>query len=232
MKRMLCVVLVLVWVLTACAAVPGAKAAVPVREEAPRRLDCGTPYTPPEPEVPEPEELVRVVEYIPNIAVELKYATADNFTGQVIYDFHEVWLRYGTVEKLALAQAKLNELGWGLLIWDGFRPVSAQWALWRVCPDPAYVSHPETGRRAHCRGNAVDVTLIDLESGQMLEMPTGFDCFTAQADRDYSDCTATAAENARLLEQVMESCGFTGYWSEWWHYTDSDDYPVETEFSP
>ena len=191
----------------------------------------GEPYTPPEPE-PEPEmaDLVVVTDFIPNLSVELKYATEDNFTHQVIYDFHTLYLRYGTVKKLAQAQRELNELGYGLLVWDGFRPVSAQWVLWQVCPDPAFVSHPERGRRAHCRGNAVDLTLIDLSTGQEVEMPTGFDSFTPRADRDYSDCTQASAEHALLLEEIMERCGFVGYSAEWWHFTDTDDYPVEESF--
>lgn len=74
----------------------------------------------------------------------------------------------------------------------------------------------------------MDITLVTL-TGEKLEMPTGFDDFTLLADRDYSDCTDTAAENARFLEQIMEKYGFSGYYGEWWHYADTDDYPVEYE---
>ena len=137
-----------------------------------------------------------------------------------------------TVKKLAAACAELEQQGLGILIWDGFRPVSAQAALWDICPDPKYVSHPVTGTRAHCRGNAVDLTLIDLETGEKLEMPTGFDDFSALADRNYGDCTDAAAENARLLECIMKKHGFKPYSAEWWHYTDTDSYPVAEDFEP
>lgn len=181
---------------------------------------------------PEDQELVLVADYIPGIAVELAYATENNFTGQPIYEFTEAYLRYGTVKKLKLAAEELAEQGLGILIWDGFRPVAAQQKLWDTCPDPAFVSNPVTGYRAHCRGNAVDLTLVDLETGAELEMPTGFDVFTALADRDYSDCTGEAAENARILETVMEKYGFTPYSAEWWHFTDTTDYPVDEDFNP
>lgn len=181
---------------------------------------------------PEDEDLVRIVEYLPSVREELAYASEENFTGQRIYDFYNAYLRYGTVKKLAAASAELEEMGLGLLVWDGFRPVSAQAALWDICPDARYVSHPVTGTRAHCRGNAVDLTLVDLETGEKLEMPTGFDDFSALADRNYSDCPETAAENARLLEIVMKKHGFKPYSAEWWHYTDTESYPVEENFEP
>lgn len=74
--------------------------------------------------------------------------------------------------------------------------------------------------------NTVDVTLVKL-NGEEVPMPSGFDSFTALADRDYSDCTDEAAANAKLLETIMEANGFQGYQKEWWHYTDTDSYPVE-----
>jgi len=176
-------------------------------------------------------DFVLVTDYIPDIAVELKYGTTDNFTGEVIYDFHDAYLRYGTVVKLMAVQEELREMGLSLKIWDGFRPVSAQWKLWQVYPDPNYVSHPKTGRRTHCRGNTVDVTLVDAE-GRELEMPTLFDDFSHQADRNYSDCTEEAAANAILLQEVMKKYGFSGIQSEWWHFADDTDYPVEEDFTP
>lgn len=180
---------------------------------------------------PEDEELVVVTDYIPDILVELKYATQENFTGKSIYEFSDVYLRYGTVKKLAAVQQTLREQGLGLKIWDGFRPVTAQYKLWEACPDPTYVADPEKGYSNHSRGNALDVTLVDRE-GKELEMPTGFDDFSDRADRDYADCTETAADNARLLQDSMEGQGFVGYFGEWWHFADEYKYPVEEVFEP
>lgn len=180
---------------------------------------------------PRDTDFVRVKDYIPEAVTDLKYATADNFTGQVIYEFEDVFLRYGTVMKLKAAAEELAKLGLGLKIWDGFRPVSAQFKLWEICPDDTYVANPNVGYSNHSRGFAVDLTLVDSQ-GREVEMPTGFDDFSAMADRDYSECSEAARENARLLESVMEKHGFQGYWGEWWHFNDATRYDVESCFDP
>ncbi len=183
------------------------------------------------PVIPSDDSLVRVQEYIPDILTDLKYASEDNFTGQRIYDFTEAYLRYGTIEKLKKAQEAVKEYGMLLKIWDAYRPVSAQFKLWDICPDPVYVANPNKGFSSHSRGNTVDITLV-REDGAEAEMPTGFDDFSLMADRDYSDCAAEAAENARLLERIMKECGFKPYSGEWWHFSDEDSYPVEEAFEP
>ncbi len=163
--------------------------------------------------------------------MELKYATADNFTGTVIYDFQDAYLRYGTVKKLMQVQSALKEQGLGLKIWDGFRPTWAQFRLWEICPDPDFVSDPNVGFSNHSRGNTVDVTLVDSQ-GREVTMPTGFDDFSDLADRDYSDCSEEARKNALVLEKLMLAFGLKGYQGEWWHFTDERSYKVETEFTP
>ena len=183
-------------------------------------------------QIPNDDDFVCVNLYAPEIKVSLSYATTDNFTGTVIYKFADAYLRYGTLTKLIKVNQALNEHGVALVIWDGFRPVSAQQKLWEVCPDPKYVSHPKTGNRNHCRGNTVDVTLCDLKTGELLDMPTAFDDFSKRADRNYSDCTNTQKKNALLLENTMKKYGFKPYSAEWWHYTDKNDYPVDENFDP
>ena len=182
---------------------------------------------------PEPADdtFVPVLDYIPDLVVDLRYASEDNFTGKQIYPFRDAYLRYGTVKRLLMAQEILVSQGLGLKLWDAFRPVSAQFALWETCPDPRYVADPRTGNSSHSRGNTVDITLVDA-SGRELTMPTSFDDFSALADRDYSDCTEEAAKNALLLQSVMEEAGFKGYSGEWWHFSDVDTYPVEEHFEP
>ena len=221
-------------VLPGCAQTPEPTATEPVTEPATEEITQPPTEIPTQmpTEPPEDEDLVRVADFIPSIQELLIYATEENFTEVQIYDFYNAYLRYGTVKKLAAVCDELETLGLGILIWDGFRPVSAQAALWEICPDPRYVSNPVTGTRAHCRGNAVDLTLIDLETGERCLMPTDFDVFSDLADRDYSDCDPEAAANARLLETIMEKHGFKPYRAEWWHFTDTDSYPVEEEFEP
>lgn len=180
---------------------------------------------------PEDDDLVRVIDYIPFVYQELAYATGNNFTKQQVYTFTDAYLRYGTVKKLLNAALQLAEQGLYIKMWDAFRPVSAQEKLWQICPDPTYVSHPVTGNRTHCRGSAVDITLVD-EDGKELEMPSGFDDFSPAADLDYSDVSEIAAVNAKLLQDTMEKYGFKGYSKEWWHFSDSVSYPVEESFEP
>lgn len=206
--------------------------AVPVTEAPtvpPTTLPETLPTLPPEPE--SDDVMVRVLDYIPTAVQELRYATEDNFTGQVIYPFEDAYLRYGTVRKLMLVSEDLAELGLYIKIWDGFRPVSAQFTLWKVCPDPTYVANPNNGYSSHSRGNTIDLTLVD-ENGVELEMPTGFDDFSPKADRNYHDVSETAANNSELLEILMEKHGFVGYAGEWWHYSDSTSYQVDHVFEP
>ena len=205
-------------------------AATPTPTVVPVMTPTPTPAIAPTPTpLPEPVDdatPVRVRDYIPNIAVDLRYATERNFTGQVIYDFTEPYLRWGTVKKLMAVQQDLNNMGYGLLIWDGYRPPAAQFKLWEIVPDANFVANPYNGYSSHSRGNTVDVTLVTL-SGDAVEMPSDFDEFAAIADRDYSDVSEAAAANARLLEMTMEAHGFTGYVNEWWHYSDTVRYEAE-----
>jgi len=176
-------------------------------------------------------QFVRVIDYIPSIYVDLKYSTTDNFTGSVIYEFTDAYLRYGTVKKLATIQDKLTEQGYSLKIWDAFRPVAAQFKLWQIYPDPVYVANPNTGYSSHSKGNTLDVTLVNLD-GTAVEMPSEFDEFSALADRDYSDVSIAAKTNASLLEGMMTNNGFNAYSGEWWHFSDTIAYPVEEDFVP
>jgi len=175
---------------------------------------------------PADDALVSITEYIPSLYVDLKYATEDNFTGKRIYDFTDPRLRYGTVKKLAAVQEELVSMGYSLIIWDAYRPLYAQQALWDTMPDANYVSNPETGYCSHSRGNTVDITLTVIANGEDVVMPTGFDDFSPLADRDYSDVSPEAAANAAMLENIMTAHGFTGYSGEWWHYSDTVEYPI------
>lgn len=180
---------------------------------------------------PAADEMMNVQDVITNIPVELKYAGEDNFLHTPVYDFKEAFLRYGTIEKLAQVQEDLWEQGYSLKIWDAFRPKGAQVRLWNAMPDSRYVSDPDNGTLPHCQGNTVDVTLVDRQGEEVL-MPSAFDTFTEEADRDYSDVPEEAAKNAQLLETVMVNNGFVPYDGEWWHFSDEDTYDVEETFTP
>ncbi len=217
-KCLLCAVCILLPLCFAagCAAFPKADdPPEPPQETVDTPAEPDIPVVPapePEPELePAEDALVDVCTYLPGVYADLRYATENNFTGQVIYDFTQPQLRYGTLKKLAQAQEMLAERDLALKIWDAYRPVSAQFRLWEVCPDPQYVADPTKGYSGHSRGNTVDVTLVSAD-GSPVPMPTDFDDFTAMADRDYSDVSDTAAyDNVRLLEDTMVSCGFRPY---------------------
>lgn len=133
----------------------------------------------------DPSALVPVADYAPSVYVDLKYAGTDNFMGQAVYDFHEPMLRRGTALRLARAQELLLAHGYSLKIWDAWRPLSAQFKMWQVCPDDDYVADPTHGGSSkHNRGSAVDVTLVTA-AGEDLPMPTAFDDFAANPNRDY-----------------------------------------------
>ena len=161
-------------------------------------------------------QLVDLSSIAPNILIDLRYATKDNFTGKVIYDFKRCFL----IEKAALAldqvQKELEPYGLGLKVWDGYRPIAAQWKLWEICPDERYVSDPKKGGR-HTRGTAVDLTLV-TKTGQELPMPTPFDDFSEKAHRDYPNASVEEIKNRDFLRKLMEKHGFASVSTEWWHF--------------
>jgi D-alanyl-D-alanine dipeptidase len=180
---------------------------------------------------PEDYEYVLVNKYIPDIYVELMYATDNNFTGVRIYDFTDAYLRYGTVKKLAQVQKELKQQGYSLKIWDAYRPFEAQQKLWEVYPDPNYVANPANGMKKHNLGGTVDITMVAAD-GTVISMPTEFDDFSLKADRDYSDIEdEEAVKNVMILQNAMENNGFTGYQGEWWDYSDTVEYEA-VDFEP
>ena len=175
------------------------------------------------------DELVEISSYIPNAIIDLKYATTDNFTGEQIYDSDmPAMLRFGTVKKLMKVQEELNTLGYTLVVWDAYRPTSAQFKLWEVCPNPTYVANPNGGGSSHSSGNTLDITIQTL-NGEYVEMPTGFDDFSKLADRNYGDVSEDAGNNATMLEELMEKYGFKPYSGEWWHFSDTTQYDIVQE---
>jgi beta-N-acetylhexosaminidase/D-alanyl-D-alanine dipeptidase len=187
-----------------------------------------------------PGDFVDVAEEVPSIKIELRYATTNNFTGKAIYTSKRCLLRRDVADRLESVQEELEELGLGLKIWDGYRPFSVQKRFWKIFPNDRYVAMPTEwyGRpldgSKHCRGAAVDVTLIDLKTGKELEMPTQFDDFSKRAHRNNKDCTPTARKNRELLEKMMVDEGFEPMPTEWWHFNvegwekyELSDAPVE-----
>ena len=175
------------------------------------------------------ERLVEVTpDNVPGVVLDLRYASTNNLTGKALYPEAKAYLRRETIRKLGQVADRLQEKGYRLVIWDAWRPASAQKALWAAKPDGRFLTPPSKISR-HNRGTSVDVTLAD-RSGKILEMPSDHDEFNAQADEDFSDVPKEAAKRARILRNIMFNAGFSGVPDEWWHYDLRDwrDYePIE-----
>lgn len=163
--------------------------------------------------------LVELTKLDPSIKLDIRYATKNNFVGKVIYDEARAFLQSPAADALVRIQRTLTKQGVGLVIFDGYRPLSATKIFWEVTPasKKKYVANPSKGSR-HNRGCAVDLGLFDLKSGENLEMPTDFDDFTERASIGYNGATKQQKRNREILRGAMESDGFKVYPAEWWHY--------------
>ncbi len=161
--------------------------------------------------------LVDLEEYIPGIVTDIRYATENNFTGQIIYTAPKAWFRKDAADSLLKIRNILKEEGIGIKVFDAYRPYAATLYFYEVYPDTMFVAAPWRGS-IHNRGGAVDLTLIDLSTGEELEMPTPFDEFSERASHYYSELSPEAIKNREKLLKVMTENGFTMYEHEWWHY--------------
>lgn len=176
--------------------------------------------------------LIDVEEVVPEIKVDLKYSTTDNFFGQDVYgDLTKAFLQPEVAERLKKAQEMLQSefSDYTLLIYDGVRPSSVQQILWDNLdkPDslkPLYVADPKKGS-LHNFGVAVDLTIFDTKVDSTLDMGTGYDYFGYAAYPDREDqmlaegkITKGQIANREILRKVMTANGFSGIGSEWWHF--------------
>lgn len=162
-------------------------------------------------------ELIDLAKLIPNIYLDIRYATTNNFAGKIIYTKPKAFARMQVANALKKVQDSLNKLGLGLKIYDAYRPYSATLKFFEVYPDTNFVANPQFGSR-HNRGCALDLTLIDLSTGKEIPMPTPFDDFTKKAHPDYPNFPEEVLKNRALLFAVLSHFGFTHYPTEWWHF--------------
>ncbi len=162
-------------------------------------------------------ELVNLEHFIPGIVLDIRYATTRNFTGQQIYNLPRAYARRPVAEALKRAQVEFAHHGLGIKIFDAYRPYRATVKFYKLYRDTTYVASPYKGSR-HNRGAAVDLTLINLATGQELKMPTAFDEFTRQAWPSAPVSNAEIKRNRDLLIAVMQKHGFKVNATEWWHF--------------
>jgi D-alanyl-D-alanine dipeptidase len=162
-------------------------------------------------------ELVNLAEFIPGLALDIRYATTNNFTGQKIYNLARAYARKPVAESLKKIQADLKAQGLALKIFDGYRPYSATVMFYETYHDTTYVASPYKGSR-HNRGCALDLTIIDLKTGKELPMPTEFDSFKKEAWPSTPVADPVIRKNRQTLIDAMEKHGFKVNASEWWHF--------------
>jgi D-alanyl-D-alanine dipeptidase len=151
-----------------------------------------------------------------SILLDIRYATPDNFVGQVMYGCPRCFLRPEAAQAVMAAHQELREEGLGLKMFDCYRPRDVQWKLWEIMPKPGFVADPRKGS-IHNRGGAVDLTIVD-SNGEELDMGTGFDFFGPEANHNYQDLPNEVLANRRKLKTLLQKHGFAAIRSEWWHY--------------
>jgi D-alanyl-D-alanine dipeptidase len=165
----------------------------------------------------EDKRLVDLERFVPGIAIDIRYATEDNFMKKRLYPVARAWLRRPAALALRDIQRELAADSLGLKVWDAYRPYRVTEEMWEPIRNPDYVADPAKGSR-HNRGAAVDLTFIDLRTGADLSMPTAYDDFTKHAAHDYSELSKDVLANRARLRDVMIRHGFEPLPSEWWHY--------------
>ena len=174
-------------------------------------------------------DLIELTELDKTIKLDVRYATAANFTGTAVYTEARAFMQKPAAEALIRVHRKLKKQNLGLVIFDGYRPWSVTKIFWDVTPEDKrkFVANPAKGSR-HNRGCAVDLSLFDLKTGKLLEMPSDFDDFTDKASPKYEGGTVEQIKNRDLLRAAMEAEGFTVNDNEWWHfdYKDWADYAI------
>lgn len=165
------------------------------------------------------QQMIELKTLSPNLRYELRYAGTNNFMHRKMYPENPVhtFLRAPAAKALAAIQAELNINGLGLKIFDAYRPYSVTVQFWELVKDERYVANPAKGS-GHNRGLATDLTIINLSTGQELDMGTGFDNFTDTAHHSFTGLPEKVLQNRVQLKNLMEKYGFRPLETEWWHY--------------
>lgn len=174
-------------------------------------------------------DLVELAKLDPAIHLDIRYATSNDFLGTPVYTQARAFLQRPAAEAMLRALRRLQTLGYGLLIHDGYRPWYVTKIFWDATPESGkiFVADPAQGSR-HNRGCAVDLTLYDLKTNEVVEMTSLYDEMSPRAFPDYPGGTSLQRWHRDLLRWAMEAEGFTVYESEWWHfdYKDWHEYAI------
>lgn len=175
-------------------------------------------------------DLVDLKGYVPNMRLDIRYATTNNFVGEQLYPCARAYLISDAAKALRKASLELESQGLGIQVWDAYRPLSITRLFWDRTPPHlrTFLGNPDKGGSPHNRGCAIDMTLYDLSSGDTLVMPSEFDEFTERAMMSYMPPSTEVLHNRTLLQKIMESYGFMVRPDEWWHFDwhEYNKYPV------
>ncbi len=174
-------------------------------------------------------DLVELIKLDSTIKLDIRYATANNFMKRRMYTEARAFLQRPAAEALVRAHARLKASGFGILVFDGYRPWSVTREFWDKTPRPKrkFVANPKKGSK-HNRGCAVDCSLYDVKTGREIDMPSPYDDFTNKAAANYAGGTEQQRTARQLLRATLEAEGFTVNPDEWWHfdYKDWKEYRV------
>jgi D-alanyl-D-alanine dipeptidase len=195
------------------------------------------------------DDFAFIDELVPGIRWDAKYATWDNFTGKPVdgYLVNRIVGTRALCAALERAQKKAESLGFALLLWDGYRPQRAvdcfmRWAQQpedgrtklRHYPDIDRAEMFEKGyvatKSGHSRGSTVDLTIYHLDTGELAAMGGDHDLMAPISHHGAEGITPAETSNREHLRLIMESCGFSAYALEWWHYTLKDEPYPDTYF--
>ena len=179
-----------------------------------------------------------VKEYIPNIIIDLKYASNDNFVGSIIngYESSKCLLTMDAIHSLITIQKIFNKLGYSLKIYDAYRPQRSvnHFLTWSTDTSDTINKHSYypnisksvlfkqgyiANKSSHSRGSTLDITLVNISSGKELDMGSSYDFFGLESSHGYENISINQKKNRKLLLDIMTKNGFSSYSKEWWHYT-------------
>jgi D-alanyl-D-alanine dipeptidase len=164
------------------------------------------------------DELVDLENKSTEFSYEIRYASTNNFIGEVLYDCPICLLRPEVATALLNANKYFCELGYRIKIYDCYRPLDVQKRMWEKVPRATYVANPYGKGSIHNKGAAVDITLETLE-GCYVEMGSDYDYFGRESHIDNLNFSEEILSNRKILIEVMKKCGFITVRTEWWHFS-------------
>ena len=190
---------------------------------------CGASHPPREKGTFRRPDLVELVLLDPTLKLDIRYAGSNNFLGRPVYSQARAFLQRPAAEALLRVNAVMHEQGFGLIIFDGYRPWTVTKIFWDATPEDKkeFVADPRAGSK-HNRGCAVDLSLVELSTGKEVAMPGDYDEMSERSHIDYAGGPEEARRRRDLLRQAMEAEGFEPYEPEWWHYNYREwkEYPI------